>query len=70
MATEAAGKAVLTAYVVLSAHGDVGRLRAYLRQTLPGAMVPSGTVVLERLPLLASGKVDYRALPLQARLNF
>ena len=69
MATETAGKAVLTAYVVLSARGDVGRLRAYLRQTLPGAMVPSGTVVLERLPLLASGKVDYRALPLQVRLN-
>ncbi|HEU4883256.1 MAG TPA: amino acid adenylation domain-containing protein, partial [Longimicrobium sp.] len=51
----------LVAYVAGTA--DVDDLRAHLRRTLPDYMVPSAFVVLDRLPLAASGKVDRRALP-------
>ncbi len=38
-------------------------LRSFLRQSLPEFMVPVWFVVLESLPLTASGKVDRKALP-------
>ncbi|MCV0387675.1 MAG: amino acid adenylation domain-containing protein, partial [Nitrobacter sp.] len=40
------------------------RLAAFLKQVLPAYMVPARIVVLERLPVLSSGKVDRRSLPL------
>ncbi len=54
----------LAAYVV-AAGGAPPReeLAAFLRERLPGPMVPAAFVFLDRLPLLASGKVDRRALP-------
>ena len=56
----------LIAYVVSDAT-DHDALRAQLRQQLeaelPPYMQPSATVVLDRLPLTANGKVDTRALP-------
>jgi amino acid adenylation domain-containing protein len=49
-------------------HEKVGReivpqVRAFLRERLPGYMVPTDFVVLEAVPLLPNGKVDRHALP-------
>ncbi|HYH46090.1 MAG TPA: amino acid adenylation domain-containing protein, partial [Thermoanaerobaculia bacterium] len=56
----------LVAYVV--PHGGPGAveaaaLRELARERLPAYMVPAAFVLLERLPLSPSGKVDRRALP-------
>jgi len=55
---------VLVAYVVAREKGAVkaGELRRYLRTKLPEHMVPARYVQVERMPLLASGKVNRRAL--------
>ena len=55
----------LVAYVVPEpgAAPDPGELRAALRGRLPDYMVPAAWVLLERLPLTASGKLDAAALP-------
>ncbi|WP_236950150.1 non-ribosomal peptide synthetase [Mycobacterium sp. MS1601] len=42
---------------------DTSSVRAELEQHLPGYMVPSALVVLERLPLTVNGKLDRGALP-------
>ena len=39
------------------------QLRTYLRDKLPDYMMPSAFVVLDRLPLSSTGKVDRRSLP-------
>jgi amino acid adenylation domain-containing protein len=51
----------LVAY--LTGDAGAGELRPYLRRTLPGWMVPSIFVAVDRLPLGTNGKVDRRALP-------
>jgi amino acid adenylation domain-containing protein len=53
---------VLVAYVV-GREPDPEELRRFLLERLPEPMVPSTFVVLDKLPLTASGKVDRRALP-------
>jgi amino acid adenylation domain-containing protein len=58
----------LVAYLVPAggAAPEAGELRAFLRSSLPEAMVPAAFVVLPAFPLTASGKVDRRALPAPA----
>ncbi len=59
----------LVAYVVpqKSKTLKVDQLRATLRKTLPSYMLPSVFVVVDSLPLTASGKVDRRALPIPTK---
>ena len=61
----------LVAYVV--AEGEqaqiFSRLRSVLKEKLPSYMLPSTYVILDSLPLTASGKVDRRALPSPGKLR-
>ncbi|MFO1075121.1 MAG: amino acid adenylation domain-containing protein [Geminicoccaceae bacterium] len=58
-------EAALVGYVVPSAGAtpDPAALRAALGRQLPGHMVPSAIVLLDRLPLNANSKLDRKALP-------
>jgi len=55
----------LVAYVVAGQGSrlDSAPLRRHCAERLPGALVPSAFVFLERLPLGPNGKVDRKALP-------
>ena len=55
----------LVGYVVMreGEEGRVSDLREYLKERLPGYMAPGAYVRLERLPLMANGKLDKKALP-------
>jgi len=55
----------LVAYVVpqQSKPLKIDQLRAALQKTLPSYMLPSAFVVLDRLPVTSSGKIDRTALP-------
>lgn len=57
------GEMALVAYVVLNGTATVPDLRDILITKLPGYMIPSVVMVLDRLPLLPFGKVDLKALP-------
>jgi amino acid adenylation domain-containing protein len=60
----------LVAYAVPRADGvDEAELRRWLRERLPGFLVPSALVLLDALPLSAHGKIDRRALPAPAELD-
>jgi non-ribosomal peptide synthetase component F/acyl carrier protein len=61
-----AGEIYLCAYIVVKAGEDsssASRLREYLSRSLPAYMIPAYFVLLEKLPLNPSGKVDKKALP-------
>ncbi|MFD8783128.1 amino acid adenylation domain-containing protein [Kitasatospora sp. NPDC059599] len=56
----------LVAYVVARAGGDgvdPAEVRAFLSDRLPHHLVPSAVVVVDSLPITATGKLDRRALP-------
>ena len=62
---DAKGENRLAAYVVAKTNGKLkaGDLREYLKQNLPGAMLPAAFMLLDALPLTLNGKVDRNALP-------
>ena len=64
---EVSGNKRLIAYVV-PVQSEVSNqleltLRSYLKENLPDYMVPAVIVMLNKMPLMPSGKVDRRALP-------
>ncbi|HEX4457622.1 MAG TPA: amino acid adenylation domain-containing protein, partial [Polyangia bacterium] len=65
---DVAGTPALVGYVVARVVVDDERLRAALGQRLPAHMIPAALVTLPSLPLLPSGKLDRRALPVPASL--
>ena len=67
---DATGDKRLIAYVVPRGQNSInGELRDFLKQKLPEYMVPSSFVVLESLPLTASGKLNRRALPAHVQIK-
>jgi amino acid adenylation domain-containing protein len=61
---DAPGEKRLVGYIVadLEQH-ELQRVRDALKEKLPSYMVPAAIVVLDKLPLTATGKADRRALP-------
>ena len=58
------GDAKLVGYFVAKGEApSASVLRQHLKTTLPDYMVPASFVVLDRMPLTPSGKIDRRALP-------
>ncbi|UCH92781.1 MAG: amino acid adenylation domain-containing protein [Candidatus Aminicenantes bacterium] len=58
------GEKHLCAYVVSTGAGvSSSMLREFLSRALPGYMVPAYFVMLEKMPLNPSGKMDVKALP-------
>jgi amino acid adenylation domain-containing protein len=52
----------LSAYIVSDKEWAAPELREYLSKKLPGYMIPSYVVQLEKIPLTANGKVDKKTL--------
>ncbi|WP_149096475.1 non-ribosomal peptide synthetase, partial [Paenibacillus terrae] len=57
------GEKALVAYFVADRTLTVSEMRTSLAQGMPGYMIPSYFVQLERMPLTTNGKVDRKALP-------
>jgi amino acid adenylation domain-containing protein len=61
---DASGEKRLVAYVVADQEApSVSELRAFLKEKLPGYMIPTAFVPLDQLPLTPNGKIDCKALP-------
>ncbi|MCM3340482.1 amino acid adenylation domain-containing protein [Paenibacillus sp. MER TA 81-3] len=60
---DVSGQKSLCAYFVAERELTVSELRRALAAVLPGYMIPSYFVQLERLPLTPNGKIDRKALP-------
>ncbi len=53
----------IVAYIVKNPETDVTEIKALLSQNLPDYMIPSYFEVIEDIPLLSNGKIDYKRLP-------
>lgn len=58
-----AGDKRLVGYVVPQGAFERSTIVAYLKEKLPGYMIPSGWIEMERLPFTSTGKIDRKALP-------
>ena len=58
-----AGQRQLVAYVVVFGQFDVMQIMTWLRDQLPGWMVPAVVVALPQLPTTNNGKLDRKGLP-------
>ncbi|MBT2287429.1 amino acid adenylation domain-containing protein [Paenibacillus polymyxa] len=54
---------LLAAYVELDTAGEIQDVKQWISSVLPEYMIPSAIQVLDHLPLLSNGKIDYHALP-------
>jgi acyl carrier protein len=61
--TGAVGKRLVAYVESNTAETLAGQLRSFVKTKLPEYMIPSSFVVMDQLPLTASGKIDRRALP-------
>jgi tyrocidine synthetase-3 len=61
--TSESGEKYLCAYVVTNQEIPGSVLRDYLEEHLPGYMIPSQFVTLEKMPYTVTGKIDRKALP-------
>jgi amino acid adenylation domain-containing protein len=61
----------LVAYVVPQSEANPSRdeLQSFLREKLPDYLIPSGFVMLDRLPVLPNGKINRVALPPPANIR-
>jgi len=60
---ERSGNKYLCAYIIGDRRDIIPDLKAYLQNELPGYMIPSYFVLLEKMPLTTNGKIDRKALP-------
>lgn len=67
--TDNQDKKYLIAYYVCNQNFNNDSLKAYLRKTLPGFMLPAYYVPVDAFPMKASGKVDVRLLPNPSELE-
>jgi amino acid adenylation domain-containing protein/non-ribosomal peptide synthase protein (TIGR01720 family) len=65
--TGASGESQLVAWIAGSV--AAAEARSFLQRLLPAYMVPASFVLLDALPLTASGKIDRQALPPPTRLE-
>lgn len=66
---EETGNVQLIAYVVAKEESvpSVRQLHNFLKEKLPARMIPSAFIMLTRLPIAPSGKIDRKALPTPER---
>ncbi len=65
VAQETKGEKNLAAYVIFKAgqQAALSELRAHIGESLPGYMIPSAFMILEKFPMTPNGKIDRKALP-------
>lgn len=56
----------IVAYIVSRGEISLSDLRGFLKESLPDYMIPSAFMIIDKLPVTASGKLDRRALPATA----
>jgi acyl-coenzyme A synthetase/AMP-(fatty) acid ligase len=66
------GESRLIAYIVASRGESINarQLREFLKQSLPGHMIPAAFIMLEEMPQTPSGKIDRLALPTPGNGSF